>query len=576
MSWVFAVIGQNLSPQVEILSQIHTVPLVSFKTETLYLAAGGLKQTCLHHFGPIDGKPGGWLVLGTGIRLHDGYCALLSKAEWGEVLDEPTPRLEKLDGHFVALRWNESTVECFSDRFGLRTLFILKKDASVAIATRLDWLSHWTGGLDIDFAQFGSHWLTFNQFSHESLLQKVKRLGPGGRGVCSRESVSLQSNPWLPSGSVSSEEEARTKLLSFLHPEIKSEATMSLGLSGGLDSRLLLALLLSAGRQRFSVHSFGHSQEPDVKIAGRIAKDEHLHHEVLDDSVPGPQALVPQLQDYVAQTYLAAPASSWIKLRYYPRLHAQHKCVIDGGMGEIARRQFLNRLLHRGKKVFRRGNARLMYPYLRVHRPSIFTEDVDRQMQAGVMAQLEQVWLEMPSPETIGVENFLDLLIVRYRFPNYGGVDQARMDGEIVSYMPFAQPSFVDAAFSLPLPIKKNGRLFRKLIRAHRRGLTHYPLVKGTITYPFILPTIPAWAYTTVKKRLGFAYHDRSGVEMLHVLSEYVRDLVHSTSVRTCAAYHHSAIQKMVEQFYSGRVELVHQVDWWLSFELWRQSLKGR
>ena len=70
MSWVFAVIGQNLSPQVEILSQIHTVPLVSFKTETLYLAAGGLKQTCLHHFGPIDGKPGGRLVLRSFLRLQ--------------------------------------------------------------------------------------------------------------------------------------------------------------------------------------------------------------------------------------------------------------------------------------------------------------------------------------------------------------------------------------------------------------------------------------------------------------------------------------------------------------------------
>jgi hypothetical protein len=281
------------------------------------------------------------------------------------------------------------------------------------------------------------------------------------------------------------------------------------------------------------------------------------------------------LKEYIAQTYLAAPVSSWTKLRYYPRIHAQGKMLIDGGMGEIARRQFLNRLLYRGRAAVLRGDPAMLLPYVRIHRASIFGRDVHHLMEVGAADQLERAWRDMPSPMEIGIENFLDLLIVRYRFPNYGGLDQVRMDGEILSYMPFAQPSFVDAAFGVPVRVKKNGRMFRRLIRTYRPELTRYPLVKGTTTYPFILPTVPAWIYTRLKERVGATYRDNTPVEMLQVLSGYVQDLVDSSEVRTCSVYDYAAIKHMVSQFYRGRQEFARDVDWWLSFEFWRQGMRG-
>jgi hypothetical protein len=52
-----------------------------------------------------------------------------------------------------------------------------------------------------------------------------------------------------------------------------------------------------------------------------------------------------------------------------------------------------------------------------------------------------------------------------------------------------------------------------------------------------------------------------------------VRDTIHSQSVKSYVPYDHRAIHAMVDQFYAGRKDLAGEVDWWLAFEIWRQSL---
>ncbi|MCZ6774985.1 MAG: hypothetical protein O7D34_00835, partial [Ignavibacteria bacterium] len=169
-------------------------------------------------------------------------------------------------------------------------------------------------------------------------------------------------------------------------------------------------------------------------------------------------------------------------------------------MGEIARRQFLNRMLVRGSHALQTGNPRLIYHFLLVHRASVFNQEITNRMLKGVENQIDSVWHSMPSIENIGLENFLDLMIVRNRFPNYGGVEQSRTDAMIPSYIPYAQPSFVQRTFEIPLRLRKNGRLFRKMILENKPSLRKYPLVKGNVTYPFIVSGISAWIWTKAKK----------------------------------------------------------------------------
>ena len=61
---------------------------------------------------------------------------------------------------------------------------------------------------------------------------------------------------------------------------------------------------------------------------------------------------------------------------------------------------------------------------------------------------------------------------------------------------------------------------------------------------------------------------------MLDMLKEYILDLIHSQEFRNYSGYDVPKIQSMVDCYYAGERHTAHEIDWWLSFELWRQSLK--
>ena len=196
-------------------------------------------------------------------------------------------------------------------------------------------------------------------------------------------------------------------------------------------------------------------------------------------------------------------------------------------------------------------------------------------MEQGAQQQIAAAWEALPNPRTLGAENFLDVLGVRTRLPNFFGFEQNRLDGVIPNYMPFAQPSLLRALFQVPLALRRNGRLFRHLIRSQRASLAGYPLVKGGVSYPFRLPTAPAYAWTKLKTRLGQGYTDPLRLRFLETLKPFALDAVHAQAARTYPAYDHARLTRLVEAFYDGRTDLAVQVDWWLAFEMWRRVLGG-
>jgi hypothetical protein len=264
-----------------------------------------------------------------------------------------------------------------------------------------------------------------------------------------------------------------------------------------------------------------------------------------------------------------------LKVRYGAELYKREKIILDGGFGEIARRQFLNRFLFRGKAALQGGNPRLIYPYLRVQRPPIFIPEILQTMRQGVEEQIAALWREMPAMKEIGAENFLDLLAIRTRLPNAYGFEQGRLDGEGLGFMPFAQPSFLRRLFQTPVARRKNGRLFHQLIRQRFPRLSRYPLVKGGTTYPFGFSTVPAWAWTKLKTRFGQTFTDPSAADFLHKIAAEVQDIVISAPVKSYAAYDYPFIRTMVEKFYRGQTELAGSIHWWLAFELWRQAVNA-
>ena len=579
MSWLFGFIGSTVPfGKRKELNSIHPTPISQFDKDGIYLAAGGIKETCLHGvFSDVYGEAtSGWVVVGLGIKRHEQYCAFLSAADWVSILSSSQPKLNDLDGHFVALKYQRNRIECFTDQLGLRTLYLAQVKNGVAFSTRLDWISMLRDGGEIDFKVFGSQWLLFSQMSYDSAVKGIQRLGPGGVAACTSTSLQIRNKSWSPDFSERSDESFISILRSLMNPNIGQADTISLGLSGGLDSRVLLSLLLSQNNKSMHLHVFGHPDHPDVCISKLIAQRKNLRHIHYREPFPEADVCVPMLREYLAQTYVVNPASTIIRsLRYYPEISSKVKLLIDGEFGEVARRQYLNRILlsRKGKSTLLSGTARLIAPYLSIHRAGMFNLDTLAIMQTGVVHQIEQYWKEAPSVKDIGEENFLDLMAIRTRFPNYRSFEQARMDAYLLNYMPFAQPSLLRSVFRTPLKLRRNGRLFRQIIRRNCISLGSYPLVKTRTTYPFIFSTVPSYVWTKIKNKLGIKFTDPDVHDFLYTISEFVQDTANSSEVKSYPAYDYSAIQKTVNEFYSGKKELAYEVDWWLSFEVWRQTV---
>ncbi len=574
MSWILGFNGTSLSPALrEKLVALHDDPLRRGESRTHYVAMGGLPETC--HVGVLPGDPeGAWVVVGLGIQRHDDHCSFLDADAWGALLNQPTPDLAGLDGHFVALRWRADRVEAFTDALGVRALYLTSLPDGIAFSTRLDWLAALRGGVTIRFEAFGAHWLTFNQLSTTCLARDVRRLGPGGHALCTGQHLDVTEHPWTPEiteADCQGEAFART-LSALVHPWIPERRALTLGLSGGLDSRLLLAFRLQ-DTPIVQTHVFGPDDHPDVQLARRLAHQEGLRQNHFDEPIPDVDTCLALLRSQVAQTQAVSAASSVLGLRYYGDLHARRLVMIDGGLGEAARRQFMNRLLRQGRVALRSGDPADNLPYLRVPRAEVFNQETLATMERGAQQQIAALWQALPDPHAIGEENFLDLLGVQTRLPNFFGFEQNRLDGVIQNYMPFAQPSLLRALFQTPLSLRRNGRLFRRLIRSRRASLARYPLVKGGVTYPFRLPTAPAYVWTKLKTRLGHGFTDTTRLRFLETVKPFALDTVHSQATRAYAAYDHARLTRLVEGFYQGRSDLASEVDWWLAFEMWRRTL---
>jgi len=568
MSWILGFVGTSLSRERrERLDAFVTDPLVEIVGKTYFVAAGGLRETCLA--GGLPESRGHWCVVGTGVLVEREQARILSSSDWLGRLLPPRPLLDTLGGGFVALRVTAGRVEAFTDVFGLRSLYWLRTSNGSYFSSRPDWLAALGGGLAIDYPTFGSHWMTYNQLSPQSLVSGIGRLCPGGRLTLTDGDVEEQSHPYgLP------EEQNPGDIRNLLRMQLKPDdsRTVSLGLSGGIDSRTLLALGLRD--ERFSVHVFGPKTKADVHVALTLAEEENIQFSHFSFPPPGHDALLETVRGHAIQTHAVSPASSAISLRYYPELRSQQKLVVDGAFGEILRRQFMNRLVRRGADAVRGRDVGRALEHIRFERAPVFSDEARREMEFGTRRDLAARLDGLPDISRHGVENVVDLLNVHTRLPNFFGYEQARLDGLVQSYMPFAHPMAVDAALQIPANRRKAGRVARRIIARQAPRLRRYPLVKGGVLYPYGMPAFIGMVWVKVQKRFGSTSDSAERTYVLQTLKEFVLDRIHSSHVRNYPAYDWTILDTIAGAYYTNGSHGA-QLDWWLAFDFWREAIES-
>lgn len=581
MSWIFGCFSENIDESTaKIFESIHTMPIQLFKTTSLYLAVGGNKNAAFtsKDLDQVVDESKSWVVSGVGLITDGQNQKIMSSTDWSKLLETDNFNVEKLNGHFVVVIWgNDRSVKIYNDIIGLRTIYVSHQKNQIIFSTELAWVTKNLNFPKINLEVLGSRWLTFNQLSHSCLINGVERLSAGGKIEIKNSRINNEKGNWIPKITDATEESFSNGVGSFLFPQSKLDYPITLGLSGGLDSRTLLALAFRNTSKKlnenFQIHSFGDKSDPDYLIAAEISKKIGIEHTLLSTNITYDEDFIRKLSNYSSNALLVEPVSAFLKNIYFDDQYFLDKIVIDGANGEIARRQFYNRLFLKGKNDLEKRNVNNIFKHLRVNRADVFIPEVTTEMENGCLRDIENIFEVLPAIEEVGSEKFVDLLAIKYRFPNYFGPEQSRLDKKIISYMPYSQVPVLEQAFYLPSTLKRNSKLFYKLIDKHKPVLKNFPLVKNGITYPYGMNSISAFIYTKLKRRITHQPTLNEAYSFYQSMKEYVNELILNSEVQNFPLYNHQKIIMIADNYYKGDTSMQSQLDWWLTFELWRRNL---
>ena len=469
----------------------------------------------------------------------------------------------------MAVKFTNNKIRIFTDELGLRDLHIVKLPAGWGFTTRIDWLKYFINP-EIDLKEFGSRWLLQNQISQNSIIKNATRI-VSAYVTINNDDLKLEKKYWKPDlEGKTGKAEFEEILNGFLSVENKK---INLSLSGGLDSRLLLSLLTNINFGNWETHTFGDPNHPDSKIACDLMKSVGLENNIINDVITSSSKTEDLLNNYAVRSIVTNPASSILNLRFYNRIADEHKIIIDGGFGEIWRREFANRLLYLGKKALQDRNVERIFELLKHQKANFFYDEALNEMKTGALNQISNFIQESEDVRKVGIGEWIDLFSIKTRLPNYYAPEQSRVDDFVTSFMPFVQKDLLKVLFNLKDSDKKNGNLFKEIIKKNSSQLTRIQLVKGNVTHPFNSSSLNARLNAIIKHRLGKYYKSNLSAELFYSAKDFILDLLHSSCVRSCEFYERKKIERMVKGFNDNDEGMIKELDWFLSFELFRDGI---
>ena len=177
-------------------------------------------------------------------------------------------------------------------------------------------------------------------YEDRSLWADVKKIGPAT--VVTFDSRGVHSERYWDFSEVRTEtlnldeaaEEIHGGLVEVLRSLPKGDQPLASDLTGGYDSRLLLAGLLDSDRP-FRTTVSGSDGHPDVVVAGRIAREFGFRHQhIVSKTVPSPE----EFDSALRMTDGEYDAFDYSRILHVHRLlSTEHGMSLNGSFGELAR-----------------------------------------------------------------------------------------------------------------------------------------------------------------------------------------------------------------------------------------------
>lgn len=185
--------------------------------------------------------------------------------------------LRELDGHFAGFQYDSEAdlVRIVNDRFGMQSLFVSRADGWMLVSTSAVTLAAYQRS-SVDVIGAAAYLLCGSQFGPRTHWQGITRVEPATEIVV-KNSDFRENQYWHPiacADPVRSIKDAVRSSARTWCDEMSSLAIrnpMQVDLTGGYDSRLVLAAMLASGRE-VTTQTAGGLDSIDVRIAQEVAR----------------------------------------------------------------------------------------------------------------------------------------------------------------------------------------------------------------------------------------------------------------------------------------------------------------
>jgi asparagine synthetase B (glutamine-hydrolysing) len=580
LSWIFSLIKKDTKFKYneKALSTIHPKAKYTLINKKIYLVAGGNNNMCISNItnSSKEINDNSFVVLGLGIANTDNRFHFVKQNEWYNLLINENIDLNLLNGHFVTILINKKKIIIRNDQLGLRNLYYLETDNFIGISTRLDWLTKVVNNSKINIKSYSSFWNLITCLSYKSFVQGINKLSPGGKlTINENNKIETTHQHWHPdlANNIPGYDPISMLKDLTLFP-IDNNQKINLALSGGIDSRTLLSFLLSEDRTKWKTLTLGKKELPDAIIAKAIADHYCFQHKIYYKRFPKTEECITDLYKFVSETYSTLPAYFMTELGYYSSIDRE-PVFIDGGSGGLFRRVVGNKILFKGRNYFFNKSIENIYSVMRKSKADIFNEDTKRCMHSFSLKTIERMFSDMPEVKDFGIDNWIDLMYIRYSKSIHSTITQSKMDNYLVNYMPFLQPSFLKLVFNINAKIRKSVIMNKKILMENQR-LTKFPIVKYNTIIPFTLNLYYAYSMAMISKKVKKYPKPNLDIELLDIITDFVHDRVNSKAVIDHPYYNIKKIRTMINRYYCGNKRYASQLNWWLSYDIWQEIISEK